>query len=405
MERGYLSRNDQGLIEIAALNEDPLSSWPTELQNLPKSVTAITDKGSALVLAITGSGHSTAFGPLASVRRYRARVLIAGLDPEQLRSDRVSSLTLYFPGIGRWSGLRSHDESWGHGEKGYLKSYSVKLESPADQIAKVGRSTELAISSHWQVSGPGDRRVLYTPTAVTCRTARPRPIRELRQRLIWFHALLCLAHFGFVTADGGAAIVDTSEQHERPDYWDSRFMFKPPGVSQPSEPAFPLFTLETLGGIGSLPRWLRLCENHPRATRPITDTYLRGGLSATVRLLEVASGIEYWVNAHSRSAAWARRKGPKSQLLAQHVGSSFHSWSGNGERWADEFWKTYNRLKHEPSFSPDYRTTALLAESGALLLTAALLNRVAGTKEPSRVIFGQADRTWQIRDALKEVLL
>ncbi|WP_238453127.1 hypothetical protein, partial [Micromonospora sp. ATA51] len=281
MERGYLSRNDQGLIEIVALDEDPAASWEMEAGELPKSVTAITDKGSALVLGIAGSGHTTAFGPRASVRRYRARVLIAGLDPEHLRSDRISSLTLYFPGIGRWSGLRAYDENFEHGEKGLLKTYSVKLESPTDQVAHVGRSMELVVSSHWQVSGPGDRRILYTPTAITCRSSRPRPIKELRDRLSWFHALLCLAHFGFVTADGGTATVDTDQEDERPDYWDTRFMFKPPGVPEPSELAFPLFTLQTLGGIESLPRWLRLCEKHPRATRPITETYLRGGLSAT----------------------------------------------------------------------------------------------------------------------------
>jgi hypothetical protein len=54
--------------------------------------------------------------------------------------------------------------------------------------------------------------------------------------------------------------------------------------------------------------------------------------------------------------------------------------------WARRFWKTYTLLNHEPNSEYDAYEVSLLANTGAVLLQCALLNRVAGTSARARAI-------------------
>ena len=97
-------------------------------------------------------------------------------------------------------------------------------------------------------------------------------------------------------------------------------------------------------------------------------------------------------------------KDPFVSVLSAHVGSAFAEWIGDPEAWSTELWDTYNRIKHAVTFEQDDWWLQDLAESARLLLTAALLNQVAVSKEPSRQIFGTGHRIWQLRDRLQERL-
>jgi hypothetical protein len=72
--------------------------------------------------------------------------------------------------------------------------------------------------------------------------------------------------------------------------------------------------------------------------------------------------------------------------VGRHVGPTFTDFVGDLDAWSDKFWDTYNSLKHAPNFEYDPHEVALLGDSGALLLLGALLNRVAGNKEPIKAI-------------------
>jgi hypothetical protein len=403
MERGYIRLNDRGEIEITSLNEDPHVRVFDRSVPIPRSITGITEYGGVLALGIAGRGSTMAFGPLASVLRYRAKVLLVDVHPDDLKTAKIKALTLYYSGLGRWAGIGRPDEEFGKDSTGLLKTYSVKLGSDVEDQVSLAGGINLAVSSHWSVTGPTDKRTLSTPTAITVEATRPRPINDLRDRLHWVHALACLAYSGFLVSDGGAAKPDPARDGIHPAYWDARFMRRPEGAPESGHSDFPMFTLGTIGGTDGLRRWVRICEQHPRAVRPVVDEYLQGFRSPSVRLLEVASGIEYWVNSHRRSTAWAKIAGSKAAVLSMHVGKVFNQWTGDAEKWAREFWDTYNGLKHEPSFALDPRKTALLAASGSLLLAVSLLDRAARSKQPSREILGSGHYNWQLRDAVRDL--
>ncbi|SDZ64913.1 hypothetical protein SAMN05421684_7872 [Asanoa ishikariensis] len=404
MERGYVRLNEHDEVEIASLNEDPRRRLFDESIPFPRSITGITEHGGIMALAITGRGSTIGFGHVASVLRYRAGAIVVGVNPNELRTAGIKSLTLYYSGLGSWAGIERADEEFGQDSRGILKTYSIALDGAVDETVGLSGGTQLKVSSHWSVTGPSDRRILATPTAITVQANRPRPANELRERLHWVHALACLAYSGFIVADGGAVIPDLGREGESPTYWDRRFMRRPKGAPEPTDHDFPMFRLASIGGIGGLGRWVRICEQHPRAVRPVVDEYLQGFRSPSVRLLEVASGIEYWVNRHRRSAGWAKASGSKALVLSKHVGKSFDQWTGNSANWARKFWDAYNGLKHEPSFTMDPRETAILAASGSLLLGVSVLNRAARSKAPAREIFGTGHFNWQLRDAVRDLV-
>jgi hypothetical protein len=101
-------------------------------------------------------------------------------------------------------------------------------------------------------------------------------------------------------------------------------------------------------------------------------------------VLELAAAMEYWVKVN-RPALWAQTA--FAQAIAGKGGTAFKKWAGNPIAWANAFWKTYNRLKHEVAYQPDPAELADLAASARFLLGGTLLDRAAGTRAPSRAIF------------------
>ena len=129
---------------------------------------------------------------------------------------------------------------------------------------------------------------------------------------------------------------------------------------------------------------MELYDRFPRSVAPISSYLRYGSPSPEVRLLEVAAAIEQWVATHRRSTQWASRGTNFAAALAHHVGMPFTDWAGPADLWATQFWDSYNDLKHPRGAGPSRREAFLAAETGYRLLVAALLNRVAGSKQPSR---------------------
>jgi hypothetical protein len=178
--------------------------------------------------------------------------------------------------------------------------------------------------------------------------------------------------------------------------WNGALMRALPAVESLTPKQVPAFDLASIGGINGLKRWIRLAESYSLAARVVTDRYRMGHTRAVDAIRDAANGIEYWVNAHRRTAKWPQLpkdiKNPSpAKALARHIGGPFTTWVGNPNKWAEDFWSAYNQLKHEPNFIFESYNLADLATSGRLLLAAALLNRVALSKTPSKHLFGSAE--------------
>jgi hypothetical protein len=169
-----------------------------------------------------------------------------------------------------------------------------------------------------------------------------------------------------------------------PRLWNGPLMVRSPAVSERRPKDLPLFSLQALGGIAGLARWLRLVSDYPRAAQPVVARYRFGSISPSVAVLELAAAMEYWVRAN-RPAKWAQTA--IGEAIAVKAGSAFRDWIGNPISWAKTFWRTYNLLKHEPSYQPDPHEVHDLAESARYAQAAVLLNRAAGTRAVSRSVF------------------
>jgi hypothetical protein len=183
-----------------------------------------------------------------------------------------------------------------------------------------------------------------------------------------------------VLADGGRALLQQGCEGRNPHLWNSTLMHSPDHSREIATlTENPLFWLSDLGGITGIRRWLELCHKHPRAVYPLTEYYRLGQLSPETRLMEVAAAIEYWTGAHARSRKWPKVGNSQAAAVARRAGQPFSKWVGNRHaKWAKEFWEEYIAVKHFKTRTPDPYLCRLLADSGAILLTAVLLKSITG---------------------------
>jgi hypothetical protein len=407
----HLGPEGQLLIDVLTPLTGGLPSF-TEPEKLPHSLMATTSVTGALFLDVRGVRHQNIFGGYRpDTRQYRCGAVVIDAPIHRLRSHDLLSVTAFFPGIGRWAGLSASEETPEMKEDGRLQSLSVKLQSSDDLTEKLPGGKALSLSTHWQVDGPIDRRVIYAPVSLTVSSTRPSTWMNLIKPLMAVQGLISLAFDGLVLADGGQVKLDLSEAKEElvttPTWWTSRLMRQPPGSRLPkSMTEIPSFSLRTLGGIAGLRRWVALERQYPRAVGPLVSPHRFGSINVETRLLELAAGIEYWVALHRRTTKWAAKRpdiDSHAHGLALHIGKPFWDWVGDPVAWAQRFWDTYNLLKHRPNETYDPYETSLLAESSAALLQCALLNRAGASRRPAQVIC-QSHRYYEVGRQIRELL-
>lgn len=116
--------------------------------------------------------------------------------------------------------------------------------------------------------------------------------------------------------------------------------------------------------------------------------------------------MEYWVGVPRHTTKWAaKRPDIKSvaHALAKHIGKPFAGLVGDVDEWSRRFWNSYNLLKHRPNEDYDAYEISLLAESGAVLMQCALLNRAGASVRPARVIC-QSHRYYELGRQTRELL-
>ncbi|RCW44675.1 hypothetical protein DFQ14_104265 [Halopolyspora algeriensis] len=391
-QRGYIHLKEDGRIRLETLDENPILSFARQREDRvdrPDALLGSTASSSVLVLNLFGSRSTVNVGGYrASVRKYSARTLISRVDLENLSSICATGIEGEFFEVERWAQFEPSWEALKRDESGRLRRFSIELEPIIEQDSEIDSNRSLYLSSKWKVTGPSSRRTIYSPVVVGCRSNFPVPFSDLLNPVLAVQNLLSMAYGGFVSAAAGSAFLDCRTEPRASPFWTTPLMHTPAAVQSPrSMTHVPQFSLDMLGGVSGLANWVKLTDEHSRAVKPIVNQYRFGGYSPELKLMEVAAGIEYWVNASRRNCQWAR-VAPKSLALAEHVGHPFKSWIRYAEKWADIFWRRYGQLKHEPNYEPDIYEISVLADVGVHLLTAELLNFISdANKDPASRYF------------------
>ncbi|MFF0453350.1 ApeA N-terminal domain 1-containing protein [Nocardia africana] len=396
---GYVQLQDDGYFHIVVVTShvNPAADWDGNDRDFPNSIVGMTNVRGSLFFDFAGMSESNIIGATrASTRTFKTRSSIVGISLDELKSDNIRALSARMPNLTNWSGINHIKESFTKGDDQRLKSWSGSVDSTEPIIGDIGSGLRLSISTSWSVSGPSDSRIVAAPLVISTESKRPRHWADLIGPLVAVQDLINLAYKGHVVANSGTATLDLNPGYRpstAPDFWSDRLMRLPKGSAPPtSMDEFPAFNLSHIGGMKGIRAWIKLDKDHPRATGPLANAYRYGRPGAEMRLMEVALGIEYWTKANNK-LKWAKliKDGGKTEklpnALSRKVGKPFSDFVGNATVWSNLFWDTYNSLKHAPNFEYDADDIYYLGESGALLLEAALLNRVAGNGIPARAIF------------------
>ncbi len=89
--------------------------------------------------------------------------------------------------------------------------------------------------------------------------------------------------------------------------------------------------------------------------------------------------------------------------VGRFVGPAFANYVGDLLKWSDKFWDAYNNLKHSPNFEYDSSDIDVLADSGALLLQGARLNRIAQNKS-LMIELCNSHRTQRLKASIQDLL-
>ncbi|QLL08990.1 HEPN domain-containing protein [Mycobacterium vicinigordonae] len=411
---GHLAQSDDRF-KVSVLAPSPIGVGlgPLEGQKrIPSSLLAVSEVHGTLAFDITRIGGTTNIGGVkASSRDYYCRAIAVGFPADELKSSRMYEMAAYFPGLEHWSRIRGSKSEVKHDEYHRPTVINTTIRSAPEQVTRFSKYQTLVVSTHFEVTGPRDDRRAYTPLSISSITESAVDWRFHMNVLLSIQNLISLCWDGFVRADGGYVRLDLSEPEETSNakLWSQRLMEIPAAV-QPAPPSttFPLVRYETLGGVDGLRRWVRLAEAHPRAVGPITsrNRVARSPVVESV-LHDICVAIEYWVNYHkSIKRSWAKprsQRDSQAERLARWVGNEFGEFVGDPQKWARSLWQHYGDLKHQPTLSYDPYELYLLADSARILLTCALLNRVAGTKRPTRALCRATqnhDTGYDVRDLL-----
>lgn len=409
--RGYVRRHEEGHIEFEALDENPIEEGPLLLNaEAPPMLVLSTPHGAAILLDVhPQTGGSFNFGGgSASVVRFRADSVASGIDIYEIKTARMKSLALRFPGFGGWAGMNSFTRpttaSARHG------GATLELRPTRREVSKRSLHSSLALSveGYWDFVDSGPSAVtVHTGLDVEVSAVRARAFGQFIEPLLDFQDLLSLVNRGFV-ASAPAPTGLLGVGGGSPLLWNRRAMYTPKGAILASGRPRPLVSLADLGGVAGLARWSNLRRDHRVVVDTVSTPYRNGPDTIETAIIRVGSAIELWVAAHRRVAAWAEKGRSKSfaEALALHVGGPFEKWVGSTANWAEQFTLHYNGTKHHTPHVIDPEALRAFATTGRWLLVCALLNRIAGTKQPSRSILNsyQLEHTGEsVRQVLSRI--
>jgi len=392
---------------------------PSEAQSLPAQieipdyVVGLTEFGGLISYDIRSVPDNNVFGaPKISVRSYLGMGFAIGINPFDLASDGIVSMTAKYRKLVRWSDLRSskiEHESYPDGRSKEI-TYSIRASEP--KVGKTSDGFRVEIGSSWSAeTSQFDQFSASTPLDFTVSKEVSSTWHEIIRPMRAFQDLVSLALGAFVQCVDGRITPDYKDEAEATSggLWSGLLMDPPPGAKIAADNIeHPSFSFASIGGVDGVCRWIDLAEEHPRAVGPLTTTQRFGTSTAEAELFNIAVAIEYWVSACKKSAtprpAWTKGSEKQAVQLAKHVGQDFRDFVGGDEQaWAELFWDRYNALKHDPSISYDAYEVATLMGGARVLLMCALLNHVSGNSVPASLVC-QSQQFYPLRQRTQKLL-
>ncbi len=378
---GYIRRDDDA-VSVVLLVEDTSKAFE---RHEAIGLVGYTQHGGVLIPDVYRTGTTMSFGGgRASVHRYVAHSVLGDIEPLDATCLDLDSVSMAVNGnsLLRWGGFEAVDQSTTTDGRNRVQEFQVKLKNTPDLAVPLDAATVLRLAAHWSTSHDSQRGLsIDTGLRVSIERTGSSSF-DLLTRLRQVQDLLGPAYNGHIVVDHMQAR-SPGQEHRAP-MWSSALMSNSPPDLAADRGKPPMFSLSDIGGAVGVRRWMKLYDRFPRSVAPVSNYIRYGSPSPEVRLLEVATAIEQWVATHRRSTQWASRRANFAAALAHHVGMPFTDWAGPADLWATQFWDSYNDLKHLRGNGPSDREAFLAAETGYRLLVAALLDRVAGSKQPSR---------------------
>lgn len=394
LTEGYLKLSD-GQLRLRLMPDDPTAGFWSGFEEANRAQTFVgaTEHGPVLISEARLDQWTRSFGgSTVPVDEMRCSSLVAGMDVEQLTTSRVRAVRAVFMGEApaRWAGVLDYAATPRLNRSKTVVGFDIRVRKGKQLRVSLPGGLEISLGQHWRAvpeiqSGLG----LEFGLRVELRAAAPRPIGELVPLLFTIQDLLGLAFAGYVRASRASAWIPRADRRKQfLDMWQFGLMPDPGdiAVGQGEMGKRPMFALSDLGGPDGLRRWIKLYESHPRVMQAMRNSIRFVAPAPEAGLLDVAAVIEHWVNAH-KGRQWISAGKGKAEPLALRAGVPFRDWVGHPSAWASDFWRHYNGIKHNPSFVWSGGHVADLGEAGRLLLLAALLDRVAGSRAPSKELF------------------
>ncbi len=146
---GYVRRRDDNLFHVSSLTThlqlDRMMAGGAEEMQIPASVFGMTNVSGALFFDSAGVSQSNIMGATrASTETYRARGVVTGLSLDECISDKFEKVTLAFPGVLSWSGLRTLSEDVDNVD-GKPVSYQAKIRKSVNLEVPLGRRMKLSL--------------------------------------------------------------------------------------------------------------------------------------------------------------------------------------------------------------------------------------------------------------------
>lgn len=412
---GFLRLNVDDVVELKVLDDEDIADGPLTRASVAPGTWIVgrTEAGGVVIPTLSGVGYRRNFGGFkASVRRYLAHALLTKVNLHQLRGSRLHEASAYFDDGLSWAGLSAIEEQDKVDAQGRWQrvTYTLTSRSGGTPAGSAG-SIRLDLAEYWKVDDNDSSRTLRTALEVKATAVRPRHLSELTDCLLAVQDLLGLAFDRFTPASGARALPMgyPADSVERPHLWHRGLMVVPPSAADVGDraDARPLFWLDDLGGPPAIGRWVRASQQFPTAFSSLTQMHRRGGSTIAARLQQVAAAIENYVNVCrlDRNAKWAQhvKSKPHAESLAGRVGEPFAQLVGDAHVWAKRLVAAYDGLKHDPRYQPDAAELRLLSWSADVLLMCALLDRISGSKAPSRRVLSDY-RIGQVGESLRSLL-
>lgn len=380
---GHVRLHEDGRVEVALMPRSVLDEDEPPVDPMTTEVLAgATEAGNILLTHLDRAETSSVVdgGPHPTIVRFWSREVLTGVSFADVSNRDVVEAQVAYLGLREWALDDPLVEEFG-------PSYRAAIGELPRHERRIGNSCTISFRREWRLSGPPDERILTLPLLVGVRVTKRTSLDELLAILHYLHALLSLAHRHEVKATDGR--VRLTKEEKWAGMWESSLMSPSPERRN----AFAHFSLDSVGGIDAVREWVKLCRKHSRAVQPLVSHRLFDNQTPESRLLSTAAAIEYWVKVcDNRHQEWAgNRKGEaltRSVLRVLHP--AFDTFVGDGERWADEFWKRYTDLKHDFTQEFEANETHHLEVAGRWALMAMLLDECAGSQQVSEHLFSRS---------------